>query len=131
MLEAESEEMNISLSSDSEEKSTVKEEPLCPNVPRPKRKDLFSPNVCKVAKKYQISDRALTEIVVDDNVANENSNEVIASVMTCKHTEIVQGLLLVLIFNRASKNKSKLLVLCFCCSGMAKCWKDIIVLIKV
>jgi len=58
--------------------------PFCSNQTVSKKKNLFNPELCKVADKYQISHRALTEIVFADKVTNESSNQVSLSVMTCK-----------------------------------------------
>ena len=56
----------------------------CSNQSVSKRRNLFNPELCQVADKYQISHRALTELVFADKVTNENSNQVTLSVMNCK-----------------------------------------------
>lgn len=71
---------------DSEEETVQHDETFEPphSHPSSSRKVLFNPSVCKVADKYQISHRALTEIVFADKVTDENSDQVTISVMTCK-----------------------------------------------
>lgn len=59
-------------------------EPSCSTSTNSKQRNFFNPHVCQVADKYQLSHRALTEIVFADKVNDESSNEVTLSVMTCK-----------------------------------------------
>lgn len=83
-------EMNVTESEESKDENEQDDEnfePSCSNQPVAKRRSLLNSKVCQVADKYQISHRALTEIVFAGNVTNESSSqvsEVTVSVMTCK-----------------------------------------------